>query len=169
MINQQGRLFGKINLIDLVVLLVVFLFMLGVGLARSGHAGIYKQIRGTGTADFDLLIRGPIEDPSIFKVGDKPFITIRNQPYAPVLIKAVKVTPMTVTEPFKDGVKAYPDPSDPLGKNVLITFEDHAQITDSAIVLGGNKIKIGLPIDIEGFKYRLRGTVVDIRLVKQTK
>ena len=50
-----------------------------------------------------------------------------------------------------------------------MTLREKAQLTDDAIVLGGNKIKVGVPIDIEGFKYRLRGSIVDVRLVDQPK
>lgn len=169
MIDQQGRVFGRFNLIDLTVVLVAALFLLGVGLARSGHAGVNKQLRGEGTAEFDLFIRGGITDPAIFKVGDKTFITIRNQPYAALTIRQVKVTPRTITMPAPGGVRAYPDPSEPYSKDVLLTLREKAQLTDDAIVLGGNKIKVGVPIDIEGFKYRLRGSIVDVRLVDQPK
>lgn len=158
-----------INLIDLMVLFVAVAFILGIGLARTGHAGVNKQVRGEGTAEFDLFIRGPIANPALFKVGDKTFITIRNQPYAGLTIRSVKVTPKTITVPVPEGVKAYPDPSDPFSKDVVITLREHAQLTEDAIVLGGNKIKVGVPIDIEGFKYRLRGTIVDVRLVESSK
>lgn len=169
MSNQQGNLLGKVNLIDLMVLLVIVAFILGIGLARTGHAGVNKQLRGEGTAEFDLFIRGPLTDPGIFEVGEKTFITIRNQPYAGLTIRSVKVTPRTITVPAEEGVKAYPDPSEPLSKDVVLTLRETAQLTDDAIVLGGNKIKVGVPIDIEGFKYRLRGTIVDVRLLPKTK
>ncbi|HEY9898132.1 MAG TPA: DUF4330 domain-containing protein [Pantanalinema sp.] len=169
MLDQQGRVFGKVNLIDLSIVVVVALFILGAGLARTGNAGVNQQLKGEATAEFDLFIRGGISDPAMFKAGDKTFITIRNQPYAPLTIRKVKVTPRTVTVPAAGGVKAYPDPSEPYSKDVLLTLRETAQLTDDAIVLGGNKIKVGVPIDIEGRLYRLRGSIVDVRLVDQPK
>lgn len=169
MIDQQGRLFGKVNLLDLMVVVVLVAFLIGAGLARAGKAGVNQQLKGESMAEFDLFIRGGVSDPSIFKEGEKTFITIRNQPYAALTIRRVRVTPRTITVPVQGGVKAYPDPSEPYSKDVLLTLREKAQITDDAIVLGGNKVKVGVPIDIEGFKYRLRGSIVDVRLVDQPK
>lgn len=169
MIDNQGRLMGKINLLDLMVVLVVVAVVLGAGLARAGKAGVNQQLRGEALAEFDLFIRGGVADPSIFKEGEKTFITLRNQPYAALTIRRVRVTPRTITVPVPGGVKAYPDPSEPFSKDVLLTLREKAQLTDDAIVLGGNKVKVGVPIDIEGYKYRLRGSIVDVRLVDQPK
>ncbi len=169
MIDQQGRLFGKVNPLDLMVVVVLVAFLVGAGLARAGKAGVNQQLKGEAMAEFDLFIRGGVADPAIFKEGEKTFITIRNQPYAALTIRKVRVTPRTITMPVPGGVKAYPDPSEPYSKDVLLTLREKAQITDDAIVLGGNKVKVGVPIDIEGFKYRLRGSIVDVRLVDQPK
>ncbi|HEY9855765.1 MAG TPA: DUF4330 domain-containing protein [Stenomitos sp.] len=169
MIDNQGRLFGKLNLLDFTVVLVVVAVVMGGMLARAGKAGVNQQLKGEAMAEFDLFIRGGVSDPSIFKEGEKTFITIRNQPYAALTIRKVRVTPRTITVPVSGGVKAYPDPSEPYSKDVLLTLREKAQLTDDAIVLGGNKVKVGVPIDVEGFKYRLRGSIVDVRLVDQPK
>ena len=42
-------------------------------------------------------------------------------------------------------------------------------ITNDGAVLGGNKIKIGLPVDIEGFNYRLSGMVTDVKVLEALK
>lgn len=169
MIDAQGKLFGRVNVLDLMLLLVLFAAVLGVGLARTGNAGVNQVLKGEGTAEIDLFFRGSIADPAMFKVGDKTFITIRNQPHASLRIVGVKVTPKMVTMPDPAGVKAYPDPSEPFGKDVVLTVREKAQFTDEAIIMGGQKIKVGVPIEVEGFKYRLRGSIVDVRVIEQPK
>lgn len=169
MIDAQGKLFGRVNVLDLMLLLVVFAAVLGVGLARTGNAGVNQVLKGEGTAEIDLFFRGSIADPGMFKVGEKTFITIRNQPHASLSIVGVKVTPKMVTMPDPSGVKAYPDPSEPFGKDVVLTVRQKAQFTDEAIIMGGQKIKVGVPIEVEGFKYRLRGSIVDVRVIEQPK
>lgn len=167
MIERQARPGGRVNLIDLLVLAMLVLAILGVGLARAGKAGLNQQLKGEVTAEMDLLFRGAVSNPSIFKVGDKAFITIRNQPYAGLTIRAVKWTPRSIAVPAGDGtVKAVPDPADPFGKDIVVTLRERAQVTDDALVMGGNKIKVGVPIDLEGFKYRLRGAIIDVRIVE---
>jgi hypothetical protein len=168
-IDAQGKLFGRVNVLDLLLLVVVFVSALGVVLARTGNAGVNQVLKGEGTAEIDLFFRGSIADPSMFKVGDKTFITIRNQPHASLKIVGVKVTPKLITMPAPGGVKAYPDPSEPFGKDVVLTVREKAQFTDDAVIMGGQKIKVGVPIEVEGFKYRLRGSIVDVRVVEQPK
>lgn len=169
MIDQQGRLFGKFNLLDVAVVLVLSASIGGVALARSGQAGVNKVLKGQALAEVDVLIKGSVADPAIFKPGEKTFVTIRNQPYAALQITNVKVGPKLVAVPAAGGVKAYPDPSDAMGKEFVVTVRQQADLTEDAIVMGGNKVKIGIPIELEGLKYRLRGAIVDVRLVDQPK
>lgn len=169
MIDAQGKLFGRVNVLDLLLLAVVFACVLGVALARTGNAGVNQVLKGEGTAEIDLFFRGSIADPGMFKVGEKTFLTIRNQPHASLNIVGVKVTPKMITMPAPEGVKAYPDPSEPFGKDVVLTVREKAQFTEDAVIMGGQKIKVGVPIEVEGFKYRLRGSIVDVRVVSQPK
>lgn len=169
MIDAQGKLFGRVNVLDLLLLVVVFVSALGLVLAKTGNAGVNQVLKGEGTAEIDLFFRGSIADPGMFKVGESTFITIRNQPHASLKIVGVKVTPKMITVPAPGGVKAYPDPSEPFGKDVVLTVREKAQFTDDAVIMGGQKIKVGTPIEVEGFKYRLRGSIVDVRVVSQPK
>ncbi|HBN09842.1 MAG TPA: pyruvate/2-oxoglutarate dehydrogenase complex,dihydrolipoamide dehydrogenase (E3) component [Cyanobacteria bacterium UBA8530] len=166
--DAQGRLWGRLNVVDLALVVMAVGFCSGFLFVKTGHAGINKVIKGEGIAEVDLFVRGSIKDPELFKVGEKPFITLRNQPYAPVEIVKVSVSPKKVAIPSPDGksVSAFPDPTEPFGKDVVLTIREKATITDDAIVFGGCKIKVGVPIDLEGFKYRLKGSIVDVRLVK---
>jgi len=168
-IDAQGKLFGRVNVLDLLLLVVVFVSALGLVLAKTGNAGVNQVLKGEGTAEIDLFFRGSIADPGMFKVGESTFITIRNQPHASLKIVGVKVTPKMITVPAPGGVKAYPDPSEPFGKDVVLTVREKAQFTDDAVIMGGQKIKVGTPIEVEGFKYRLRGSIVDVRVVSQPK
>jgi hypothetical protein len=40
--------------------------------------------------------------------------------------------------------------------------QDEADATDDGYVIRGNKIKLGNQIELEAFKYRVQGVVVDI-------
>ncbi len=166
MIDAEGRLFGRINLLDLGIVLVLALAILGFGLARSGRAGISAKVKGQTPVEVDLFIRGSIQDPdSLIKKGDKTFITLRNVPYSAVTVVAVTSRRRTLSFPSPDGksVMALPDPSEPYGKDMLITIRQQGAVTDDGVVFGDSKIKVGTPIEIEGFKYRLKGSIVDVR------
>ncbi len=155
---------SRFNPLDTVIVAALLVGLLGFGLSRAGLAGVDQKRTGFVTARFDLFIRGGIADPSMFKVGDRTFITIRNQPYAAIPIVGVKINSRKVTLWTPQGARAVDDLAEPYSKDVVLTLEDRAEQTDDGIVLGGNKIKVGVPIDIEGARYRLRGSIVDLRV-----
>ena len=58
-----------------------------------------------------------------------------------------------------------PDPAQPNLYDAVVTIKDVAKITKDGAVVGGNKIKIGLPIVLEGFNYRVGGTISNVQLL----
>ncbi len=106
------------------------------------------------------------QDLSIFKVGDRAAITIRNQPVQPPMtISKVEHNPKQAAFLSPDGKKvlSFADPANPLSHDFLVTVVDEAECTKDGYVIRGNKIKLGNPIELEGFKYRVQGIVVDIK------
>ena len=71
---------------------------------------------------------------------------------------------MKLTSNSIGAVFSIKDPSRHDIYNLSVTLKDDAIITPDGAVIGGNKIKIGLPITIEGFNYRLNGIVSDVRI-----
>ena len=57
-----------------------------------------------------------------------------------------------------------PDPAQPSLFDAVITISDVAKITKDGAVVGGNKIKMGLPVTLEGKRYKFNGTISDIRV-----
>ena len=49
--------------------------------------------------------------------------------------------------------------------DVVVTLTDTAKITKDGAVVGGNKIKLGLPITLEGADYKFTGSVSDIKVI----
>ena len=170
MIDSEGRLFGRLNILDLLTVAVLAIAVLGFGLARAGRAGVHAKIKGEALAQVTCFIRSSVTDPTgLVKPGDRTFITLRNVPYSSVRVTAVKITPKMTAVAMPDGtIKSVPDPSDPLAKDILITIREKAHLTDDGIVFGDSKVKVGTPIDLEGFRYRLHGAIVDVRTVTAT-
>ena len=84
------------------------------------------------------------------------------------IVKSQKTSCQTVIPDPENPAKviAVNDPSCPYTFNYLVTLKDKATITSDGVVVGGNKIKIGLPVLLEGYNYRLNGIVSDIRIQK---
>lgn len=168
--SGEKKLFGRLNALDFLFLVVILLSACGFGLARAGHAGVDKVIQGTARVAIGVYMVGvKTEDSELFKPGEKSSITIRNQPvHPPMTIKEVKHWQKMASFLSPDGKKAlsFPDPAQPLAHDFLVTLEDDAEITADGYVIRGNKIKIGNQVELESFKYRVQGVVVDIRPAK---
>jgi len=168
---KDGKIFGKINVVDLLVIVFVVLGALGLYLVKSGKFLTSSKVNlGTKEVNFDVMMRGIklSKDSSILKAGDKTFITIRNIPYTKLTIvkvdKSVWQTPiLNVKNPSK--AVSVPDPTTPYTYNFLVTLKDTATITADGPVIGGNKIKIGLPLELEGFNYKFGGIVSDVKVI----
>lgn len=159
----------RLNLLDTSILVVAVVSALGFALAKGGYAGVDKIIEGKAKLNIAIYLAGfKTVDPEIFKVGDKSSLTIRNQPVdPPMTITAVKHWPKQSTFLAPDGKKAisFPDPSLPLAQiahDFLVTLTDEAERTKDGYVVRGNKIKVGNTVEIESFKYRVQGVVVEL-------
>lgn len=167
---KQFKLFRIFNIFDLIILLVLLIalssvFFVSTGqLTKSPNEELQKK-----PVEIDVILRGEkvSREKEIFKAGDETFITIRNVPYTKLEIIKSERKPEMVTIPNPQNPKtaiAVPDPAFPNTYNFLVTITDKAIITNDGAVIGGNKIKIGLPITLEGFDYRLSGLVSDVRI-----
>ena len=104
------------------------------------------------------------------KPGEKTFITIRNVPYSELEIVDVIVEKRKQLMPALNG-KAFVAVDDISLTGVydaIVVLNDTAKITKDGAVVGGNKIKIGLPITLEGQNYRFGGTVSDLQIIHIT-
>lgn len=167
LIDGRGRLFGLVNIVDGLITLAVVGGFIGVVAVKNGYSSVKRMALAQGPAEIDLLVRASIKDLSMFKAGDQAFITIRNQPYDKVQIVAVTARRQQVYIPINDGkdLRLVDDPTNPYASEVIFTLRDEGMETEDGIVWGGQKLKLGIPIDVEGFKYRLRGSVIDVRMV----
>lgn len=170
-LDSKGRLFGKINLLDLGAALVILLVIFGIFLFPGGSGS--AQI-GTVTkpVEVDLIVRGlNVRDPQeLFNQGltkgGKTNVIIRNQPHGKIDVKGVKLLPRTVLVPQPNGsVKEIVDPrANSFSTDMLLTLEGKAQITDNGPVIGPSKLKVGVPLELDGFNYNFNATIIDVRI-----
>jgi Domain of unknown function (DUF4330) len=171
-LDSKGRLFGKINLLDLGAALIILLVIFGI-FFFPGTSGSVAQV-GTKTVpiEVDLVVRGlNVRDPQqLFnnglKKGGKTNVIVRHETYGQIEIKSIQQLPRTINVFQPDGsVKELPDPkSNNFSTDLLLTLDGKAQVTESGPVLGNSKVKIGMPFELEGFNYNFNATVIDVRL-----
>jgi hypothetical protein len=171
LIDNRGKLFGRLNVLDVFIVAGVMAGVIGGVAVKSGYSAIDSVVTKSGPAEIDLMIKANIGDLSMFKAGDKTFVTIRNQPYDKVQITKVKAKRSEVAVPTKDGTawRVTTDPTTPYSSEIILTLRSDGMLTDDGIIWGGQKLKVGVPVDVEGLKYRLRGSVLDVRMVEGAK
>lgn len=161
----------KLKLIDIIIILAVFAVLV-VGFLTYKHfrQTADKQVEATSKIAFQVFLRGVTitgkESP--IKPGDKTFISIRNVPYTDLKVIDVKADTKKIILPNPRGPQPFTvmdDYSQMFMYDIIVTVIDSAKITKDGAVVGGNKIKIGLPITLEGQAYKFNGTVSNVQLL----
>ncbi|MCQ2739190.1 MAG: DUF4330 domain-containing protein [bacterium] len=156
----------KFSFVDVIIISGVIIAMfVGIYTAKHFRQTADKQIEATSPIMFQVFLRGVTVTGEDFpiKINEKTFITIRNVPYTELEVTDVKSEPRKTYSPSAKAL-AVTDPGQPALFDAVVTIKDTAKITKDGAVVGGNKIKIGLPVTLEGERYKFNGTLSDVRL-----
>lgn len=161
----------KLRLFDyLIIFIIIIALITGFITFKGKRATSSNQIEATTNVEVEVFIKGATVtgDENIFKKGDETFITIRNVPYTKLKIKDAEYNRRKTIIPSINPKKPYivvNDDTTPYQYDYLVKVTDDAKITkEGDAVLGGNKVKIGLPITLEGAKYKLNGIISNITI-----
>ena len=118
------------------------------------------DVRGLPTANKQQLIEEALQHGSTSLV-------IRNQPAGSVKLLEIEDISSTVTTLLPDGrVIEAPDPNR-LRQGILearFVLQGDATVSGAGIVMAGTNLKIGSPVELEGPRYRVNGTVSGVEL-----
>ena len=154
----------------LIIAIVIFGLIAGCLTFKGKRVTSSNQIEASVNIELEVYLRGvtSTDKEPLFKENDETFITIRNVPYTKLKIKEVKFDKKKTLIPSINPKKPYivvDDETAPYQYDYLVKVVDDAKITkDGDAVVGGNKVKIGLPITLEGAKYKLNGIISNISI-----
>jgi hypothetical protein len=167
-VDSQGRLFGKVSILDIGAVLILLLVVVGIFFFPGTSGSVAQLGAPTKPVEVDVFIRSIGADNPPLRAGEKTNLIIRNQPYGEIQVKNVRELGRNVVVPQPDGsVKALPDPRPEaaLTRDFLVTVAGDAQMTKDGPVLGNNKIKTGTRIELEGKTYDFAELyVIDVRI-----
>ena len=158
------------HLVDILIVLgVIIALIVGVMTTKHFRQTADKQIEATSPITFQVFLRGVTVTGEEFpiKPNDKTFITIRNVPYTELNVLNVTSDVRKTAVASSKAVEQYvliKDPTQPAIYDAVVTITDTAKITKDGAVVGGNKIKMGLPVTLEGGSYKCNGTISDVRV-----
>lgn len=163
----------KIKAVDIIIVTgIILALIVGFVTFKNYRQTASQRIEAVSKISFQVFIRGVTltgnEIP--LKAKEKTFISIRNVPYTDLDILNVKAERKKVVLPVLNSKKVMivEDVSQANMYDITVTLTDTAKITKDGAVVGGNKIKIGLPITLEGEDYKFNGTVSDLKVMPQT-
>ncbi len=160
----------KIRPVDyIIIIFCIIALCVGFYTYKGFRQTADKQIEATSKIVFKVFMRGVTfsgEEIPI-KKGEKTFISIRNVPYSDLDVVDVNADRRKIVIPTLTGSKVVTvtDEAQPDLYDVVVTLTDTAKITKDGAVVGGNKIKMGLPITLEGADYKFSGSVSDIKII----
>ena len=169
------NIFEKLNIIDIIIIIgVLIALFVGVFTMKHFRQTADKQIEATSTISFQVFLRGVTVTGEEFpiKAGEKTFITIRNVPYTELNVNGVAYSPRQTAISSSKSDKQYilvNDPAQPSIFDAVVSVTDTAKITKDGAVVGGNKIKMGLPVTLEGKNYKFNGTISDVRVTSDAE
>lgn len=157
-IDDRGKLFGLINPIDLLVLLLVLLVGTGV-YYKTQTAGTFVEPSKVKVSVLLSWLR-PEEAISI-KTGD---ILVANGNYTDVKITDVKLEPARTVNVTDEGKSILT--TDPYRKDVTVIIEGQMPITSPELKFGGQDLRRGKEYFIKSQTYEYRGYPLDIEISK---
>ena len=92
-------------------------------------------------------------------------IVIRNQPSGRVRLLSVEDISRPLTQVLPDGsLVEVEDTSQARSVHARFQLEADAETGSSGVVIAGTKLKIGIPVELEGSLYRVNGVVSGVVL-----
>ena len=160
----------KLRKVDIIIILSVILILfigmlIGLKFSKS-------PVKGDVKIALQVFIRNAVltqaKNPIV--KNSESYVTIRNVPYSKLkVLDSIAIRKSIVIPVPSQGkpASAVDDISLPFQYDIIVTLTDKAKLTDDGYVAGGNKIKIGTPIVLEGFDYKLNGVVSAVEMLDE--
>lgn len=163
LIDGKGRLFGKINIVDLLIVLLI------ISIAAVGYSvflgGSDKQVVESSKVVYDFEITNVSKDfIDAITPGNPIRDSVRGNELGTVVSKASKKATM-LNEDLTNG--RYIIAEVPNSYDVVITIEAKANITPANVIVGGAEVKVGKKFFIKGKGYANQGFVTKMTLMGQ--
>lgn len=156
LLDEKGRIFGLVNIIDAAIVLVLLLIIGG-----ASYKLFFPKAAATPTpVEFVVRVSGVTpETARMVKAGDR---MVAGASYVPVTVKQVAVEPAFTTETDAAGQKV--PAQDPHFKDLIVTLEGETPITTAQIKMGNQEIRAGRDYYLKSLTYELKGTIIKVTL-----
>lgn len=157
-IDKKGKLFGLINIIDLVALLVLVLLVVGGGKRMKNKPVISNE----STEAYITFEVSDIRDVSVKNIveGDKLFHYDRNGYIG--IIEEVKIKPFT--EKLEDNGQ-WVDAEVPGKYTATMKVKANVKNTEDVVYSGEEQTRVGIQYRVKNKRIAVMGTVIDMEIL----
>jgi len=143
-INEKGKLFGIINPVDLIVIILLLSIIGGIG-----YRLVSARLNTEGATIFDdekeayVTLYASLVTPEVaeaIKIGDK---LIANNQYTDAEVVDVKVEPAAYVSPNSEGKAVKSE--HPLWKDLTITVKGKVNTSNVILKVGEQEVRVGFP------------------------
>lgn len=158
--DQKGRVFGLINIIDLLVVLVILIAAGGVYYVRFSGLSPSRRVEEKTIEAVFLVNNVRSATVDVIKAGDKVRESKSNTFLGEVIGKEVQPTTVTVVQP--DGTIS--ESSSATRKDVYVKVRGVGSVSENAIVMGSQEMRIGARVQLKTNMWAVETTVMEIVL-----
>lgn len=161
--DNKGSLFGRINIIDLIIILLIIVVAVGGYMFFFGRSE--KKVLESSKVVYDFEITNVNMDfIDAINPGDPIRDNVRGNELGTVASKVSRKATM-LNEDLINGRYVIADVPD--AYDVVITIEGNANVTPANIIVGGAEIKVGKKFSVKGKGYANQGFVTRVTLIEQ--
>ncbi len=141
-INEKGKLFGIINVVDLICILIALLLVGGVGWKLLGDK-VQETVSPTTKMTTTLRIRGTYSYTlaELERRDLTGYQLIAGNDYIDAYITDVEITPYIIQSVRDDGTIV--DAEDPTKRDVIVTVESTVSSTTPILKIGNQEVRAG--------------------------
>ncbi|NLY44169.1 MAG: DUF4330 domain-containing protein [Clostridiaceae bacterium] len=157
-IDNKGRLFGKINIIDMLILLII------AGAAAGAYVKFFKKddkaVQSDRKIQYDIEIKAQTKEfADVIQTGDEIRDSIRSDYLGKVVNKQVVPT-IEVNANIEEGT--FVTTEVPERYDIILTLEANGSVSGTSIKAEGTEIKVGQRMYIKGKGYAGSGYILRI-------
>jgi hypothetical protein len=163
LIDDKGRLFGFINVVDLAIIIILTVLAGGLVYYRTGAGRRFLPKSQGGVVEATLVVSN-VRTATVdaIQVGDMVMESKSNLPLGEIIWKEVK--PAEIVAQGEDG--RFYETTSQTRKDVWLKLSGQGAVSPNAITLGSSEIRIGTPINIKTRLYAVETRVMAIDVSK---
>jgi len=155
LIDNKGRVFGLINIIDLLVILLIVAIVGRFVLMQN------KQPTGAVTKNIEVVVHvKEVRDATCNVINEGDIVKETKTNAVLGKITNIKIVPSESVVETSDGRLVVAQ--NPVYKDMYITIQGTGTASENAIVLGSNEIRVGTSLQLKTNMYSVTSTVLNI-------